>query len=242
MKKTFVILILIFVTQFFSFTLNAQEQIPQQTQAKEKYHNLYTINVFRFVLNDARFGIERPINERFTLRAVLGLKYNFGADSYINSPIWLIQPYYFTVSKGFCVGGGINYFFSEKKRFYVSTELYYDYYNFDDKLYKHGSGQDAETYSHLTSMQLYKTGVKILFGAKLKAISNDRMDLIFDVFAGVGLRYRKIEITTTAGIGQELTDDVSDLYKYDSPRFETEEYFIPTIHLGVLMGFSFKGN
>ncbi len=239
MKRTLAILSLLIITQFFTFTLNAQEQIQEQ----KTFKNTYTLNASRLLFNEARFGFERQFSELEAFRVILGIKYSFGAESFESFKIGFgTFPYHFKVSKGVYLGVGYNYTINEKKGVYFSTEWYYTFNYYNDKYYQRRSGEGADEYVSLESMRLQKYGLKFLFGKKTSKISNDKMALELDFFAGAGLQFRVNKITINERYSGGHTNDYSKLTKIDPPEIDTDKKFYPTIHIGLLIGVSFKGN
>lgn len=234
MKKSIYLLSLIFVTQFFVTSLFAQEQ---QTLEKASSKNTFTLNLSRLILNEARFGLERQITERQSFRASLGIKYPTKSESF---GIILFYPYHFPVSKGSYLGVGYNFVLGVKSRIYISPEIYYNYNYYDDKFYNHPSGQDDKSYTNLQSMQLHKTGIKVVFGKKVDIFSNEKMSLKLDFYAGFGMQYREEETTVSAYYSGGITDDYSQLTKKETPTTDISKEWYPTLNIGVLMGISFK--
>ena len=180
------------------------------------------------------------MSDREAFRVVLGLKYPTKAESFESMQVLFTFPYHFPVSTGVYLGLGYNYVLGVKSRIYISPEICYSYNYYNDKYYNHLSGQGAETYTHLQSMKLHKAGFKILFGKKVNIISNKKMDLEFDFYVGLGLQSRIEEITAFEYYGNGTTNDYSKLTKYDTPVVENNILFYPTIHIGLMMGISFK--
>ncbi len=236
MIKTIAIIALIFVTQFFSLTVFAQQQSQEENTSK----NTYTLNLGRIILNEARFGLERQISERHYFRTNIGIKYSNGEVSFDSYEISFLDfPSHYKVSRGVYLGLGYNYILGQKSRIYVSPEIYYSFNYYNDKYYNHSSGQDVETYTSLESMLLRKAGLKVLFGKKMDIVSNSKIKLGLDIFAGVGLQYRVNEITKKGIYRGGLATDYSDLDIIDPAVPETSNIFYPTFHFGVLVGISF---
>jgi hypothetical protein len=236
MKRTGFVLALIFTIFFITKGLSAQDQI----QAKRPQKKTLTFNPARLILNEVRFGYELQLSERHALRASLGYQYPTSKDSYGDLNMFLYRtPFYYTVSKGVYLGAGYNYVLGVGSRIYISPELYFCSNNFDRKYYHHSSGSNHEAYLSLESMKLRKTGLKILFGRKVRIFEGNKMGFEIDYFAGLGLQYRHEETTTFAWHGGSSSWPYSTLIKRDPPEISTERTWNETLNLGILISVHF---
>lgn len=237
MREFRIFILVFFIIQFFSHELNGQSKIEE----KPTYKNNITLNVGRLILNEARFGYERQIIERHTLRGVLGLQYPTASESFNSVPVVFgYAPYYYKVSKGIYLGAGYNYTLGIRSRIYISAEVYFNYNYYDNKYYHYCVGSDKDSYVSLESMDLKKTGLKILFGKKARIVSGSQIGLELDFFAGVGIQYRIEEITVFEKHNGSCDWDYSELYKIDPPEIKTYKDWYPTLHAGILIGMPFR--
>ncbi len=207
-----------------------------QDQEKESYKNNITFNVTRLALIEARFGYERHLSDRHVLRTTLGIQFPVSSNSF---PYHLYVPFYYVVSKGIYMALGYNYIFNPRKNLYVSAEAYYNYSYYDNKYYKHCTGHDGADYASLQSMQLQKSGIKLLLGKKATMLPRKDTRLQFDFFAGIGYQYRQEETTVFKKKGGCSIDGQYTYTEYDPPKKEISNRWWPTIHGGILLSFPF---
>ena len=183
MKKT----ILIFCSTILLLTAttgNAQ----QQGKTYKSYNNSLTVNLTRFILNEARIGYERKFTEHEAGRIVLGFQYPTSSTSFNTVPVGFgYAPKFYKVSKGIYAGVGYSYMFGKHLSAYVSGEIYFSYNYYNDKYYHYCVGMDMDSYVSLQSMNLNKTGLKILIGKKVRIVSGGKAGLELDIFAGAGI-------------------------------------------------------
>jgi len=232
MKNILFVSILFATLQLNSISLFSQEE------NKESYKNNITFNVTRLALLEARFGYERLMSERHLLRTTLGIQFPINSESFSYR---FYVPFYYTVSKGVYFSLGYNYIINPHSKLYLSTEVYINYSYYDNKYYEYCVGQSKESYVTLQSMQLRKSGIKLLIGKKLFNTSRKKNRLQLDIFCGIGAQYRQEDITifkkkvSTCDIDSE----VYDFHDYDPPQKEISIGWWPTLHGGILLSFAF---
>jgi hypothetical protein len=231
MKISACLLSMFLMIQIFTLDLKAQEESKEKTAFN---HNV-TIHLGRFLMNEARFGYERSLDELRAFRIVLGLQYPTSGESFNSNqfPFYDVIPSYYKVSKGIYIGAGYNKT-SAKYNLYTSAEIYFNYNAYDKKYYHFITGMNQDCYDSYESMKLFKTGLKVIFGRKTRLVSGNKMGLELDFFAGIGAQYRQKELTTF-----EYKAFYNSPYKYDPPKFEIIRSFYPTLHIGVLLGVPF---
>jgi len=235
MKNIIFLLSVIFVTQIFPTNIYGQEQ-----QEKKLLKNKITLNIGRLILNEARFGYERQLSERHILRTVIGLQYPTNSESFESIPYGIFySPFYYDVSKGIYLGIGYNYLLGIHSKIYLSSEIYFDYNYYDKKYYHYRVGMDMDSYVSLESMDLRKTGLKILFGKKASIISGRKVGLELDFFAGFGFQYRFKELTVFEKKNGSSSWDYSELFKKNPPEINTYKNWYPSLHVGILIGMPF---
>jgi len=237
MKRLILGILIVFIIQVSCTESYAQEKDNE----KITYKNKVTLNVGRLILNEARFGYERQLKERHTLRAVIGLQYPTSSLSFYSVPVGLgYIPDYYRVSKGIYLGVGYNYTLGILSKIYISTEVYYNYNYYDKKYYHFCVGMDMDSYVSLESMKLKKTGLKIIFGKKARIISGNKIGLELDFFAGLGIQYRIEELTIFEKSGGSCYYDYSELYIKDPPEINIYKKWYPTLNAGILIGMPFR--
>jgi hypothetical protein len=237
MRKLSLYLLIIIIIQIFTLTSYGQEKIKE----KIIYKNNLTLNVGRLFLNEARFGYERQLTQRHTARAIIGFQYPTEPKSFNSVPVGIgYAPYYYKVSKGIYLGAAYNYTLGVSSRIYISAEAYFNYNYYDKKYYHFCVGTDMDSYVSLESMNLKKTGLKILFGKKARIISGSKIGMELDFFVGFGLQYRIEELTIFEKSNGSCRWDYSELYKYDPPEITTYLNWYPSLHAGILVGMPFR--
>ncbi len=229
MKKT-ILFLCSTILLLTATTGNAQ----QQEKTYKSYSNSLTVNLTRFILNEARVGYERNLAEHHVARIVLGFQYPTSSTSFNTIPVGLgYVPNYYKVSKGIYTGIGYNYMFGKHLSAYVSGEIYYSYSYYNDKYYHYCVGHGGDSFVALQSMNLNKTGLKILIGKKVRIVSCGKAGLELDIFAGAGVQYRHEALTIFERRYGGCNYDYSDLYKLDPPEKHNYINWYPTLHLGV---------
>jgi hypothetical protein len=240
MRKLRIFLFLFFIIQFLSIESHGQDTIKEEI----RYKNNITLHVGRFVLNEVRFGYERQLTGRHTLRAILGFQYPTDPESFNSIPVifpfFTYPPDYYKVSKGIYIGTGYNYTLGTRSRIYASAEVYFSYNYYDKKYFHLCVGSDTDSYVSLESMRLKKTGLKILFGKKVRIKSWNKIGIELDFFIGFGIQYRLEELTIFEKKNGSCHWDYSELYKKDPPENETYRNWNPTVNAGILIGVPFK--
>lgn len=230
MKNNLPVVMILCIFLFGSNLIMAQEET-------KSYKNALTFNITRLALMEARFGYERPLSERHILRSSLGIQFPVSSTSF---PYYLYVPFYYPVSKGGYIAVGYNYIFNPRKKLYVSTEAYYNYSYYDDKYFLFCTGQDKENYVNYQSMDLKKTGMKLLIGKKISVSPKKDTRLQFDFFAGIGVQYRVEEITIfKKKQGECSVEGQYDFRTYDPPEKDISYEWWPTIHGGLLLSLPF---
>jgi hypothetical protein len=190
MNKTTFLFLIILLGSCLTNKVNAQEQ----TQRTKTLKNTITLHSGRLLFNETRLGYERLYTDLNSWRVVLGLQYpgesNSLATGYEIFPI----PKYHRVSKGIYIGAGHNHILGVRSRVYVSTEVYFNYNSYD-KIYHSESGASNDSYVALESMDLTKTGIKLLFGKKARILTASNIGLELDFFAGFGLQFMNKKLT-----------------------------------------------
>ena len=227
---------IITATIFIAFFFMHSGHIMAQKKEFKTYKNNLTINLTRFILNEARFGYERSFSERHIGRIVLGFQYPTSSESFNSGTLALgYSPNYYKVSKGIYTALGYNYILGKHSRIYVSGEVYFSYNYYDKKYYHDCEQHGGDSYVALQSMQLKKTGLKILFGKKARLVSGNKMGLELDFFAGIGVQYRYEKLTEFEKQYGSCNYDYSDLYTFDPPEEYYSKYWYPTLHAGILV-------
>ena len=194
------------------------------------------LNLGRFILNEARFGFERKLSDRNSVRAVVGVQYPTTQTEFESIPVLTAHlPNHYRVSRGLYLGMGYNYYFGNKRNIYLSSELYYNYSYYDKKYYRCSLGGSHDSYVALQSMKLYKTGLKLLFGKKATIISGKKVGLELDFFVGLGVQYRVEEITIYQKESGNSHYDYDELYDVNPPEVETHNNIYPTLHGGIMV-------
>jgi len=236
MKKTTYLLSIILAIQVFTLNLNAQEN----KQENKTYRNNLTLNVGRLFLNEARLGYEKQLTERHAFRTIIGFQYPTSSVSFNSVALGPGHvPNYYKVSKGIYLGLGYNYTLGIQSRIYLSAEAYFNYNYYDKKYYHYCVGMDMDSYVSLESMNLKKTGIKIIFGKKARILSGNKIGLELDFFAGIGIQYRIEELTIFEKSNGSCSYDYSELYVKDPPEINTHKNWYPTLHAGILLGMPF---
>jgi len=239
MRELRIIVLVFFIFQFLSIKSFGQDKTKEETT----YKNNITLHVGRLFLNEVRFGYERQLTERHTLRAILGLQYPTDSKSFNSITTifpFFTPPNYYKVSKGVYIGAGYNYTIGTRSRIYVSTEVYFNYNYYDKKYYHYCVGMDKDSYLSLQSMTLRKTGIKIIFGKKARIISGSKIGLELDFFAGFGIQNRLEKLTIFEKSNGSCHYYYSELYKKDPPEINTYKNWYPTLNAGVLIGMPFR--
>lgn len=218
--------------QFYSINIYSQDTIREI----HSFNNCITLDLGRFLWNEARFGYQRHISERHALRVSTGLQYptSSGFTNYSATYGEGYEPYYNLVSTGIYFGSGIFVFDKKGLGYYLSIEAYYNYAFFNHKYYIYDGYTSDDDFETLESMRQSKTGIKILLGNISNVFSIGKMSIVFDVFAGVGVQYRLRYITK-----EEYRIEGYDWQPYIPLHKETHENIYPTFHAGLLLGIPF---
>ena len=208
----------------------------ENERLKAENKNIISFNITRLILCEARFNYERQISPRHIASISAGIQFpvseTFKRVSYI--------PFYYPVSKGIYIGLGYKYIIVPSKQIYLSPEFYYNYSYYNNKYYRHCTGQDKENYVSQQSMDLSKAGLKLLIGRKQSSTPNKNTRIKFDYFIGIGVQYREEEITIYQKKQGECSVDGQYQYiDYDPAQVEYSKGWWPTLHGGLLIGLSF---
>ena len=221
-----------------SMTLESYSQ--NQFKDKNSFKNTIKLNTGRLILNEARFSYERQLSERHTLRTVIGFQYPTSQTEFRSVTVGVVYiPNYYKVSKGIYIGAGYNYLLGTHSRNYISAEMYFNYNYYDNKHYRLCAGGSHDSYVSLQSMNLNKTGLKIIFGKKATIISGSKIGLELDFFVGMGIQYRIEELTIYQKQSGSCSYDYNELYHIYPPDIETNKNWYPTLHAGILIGMTF---
>lgn len=237
MKELKITIVIMLLFQLISIETNAQEEKNKQIN----YKNRITINAGRLILNEVRFGYERLLNNRHSLLAILGLQYPTSSTSFRSVPVGLgYLPNYYQVSQGIYLGAAYSYIVGPRSRTYISAEMYFNnnYYNY--KFYHYCVGMDMDSYVSLESMNLRKTGLKVIIGRKIRIFSGSDIGLELDLFAGMGIQYRQEKLTVYKRLYGSCNWDYDELHELNTPEINTHENWYPTLHLGILIGVPFN--
>ena len=237
MKRIVFVISIVFFIQTQSFESFSQDQ----TQDEKSYKNYVTFNITRLILMEARFGYERHLSERHVLRSTLGLQYPISSESFSSINFLPAHiPFYYAVSNGAYFALGYNYIIRQRSNLYVSTEVYFNYSYYDEKYYKFCVGTDHDSYVSLQSMQLKKSGIKLLIGKKANILPGQKTRLQFDIFAGIGFQYREEEITIFKKKQGECSVEGQYSYEdYNPHEKEISNRWWPALHAGILIGMPF---
>ena len=234
MKKPFLMGLLILL----SINCLAQKEVDEKKPLK----NTVTFNVLRLVYNEARFGYERKLGEKFNIRGVFGLQYPTKSDEYSSSePLgYYHTDNFYLVSKGLVLGIGVNHFFDETSRFYWSLEALLGYYYYNKKYHRLCTGMSSYNYLSLESMNFTRATAKVLIGKKHTVFKGKRGGLELDLFAGLGVK-REIKNEEMFGIIYGKCDsNIEDIVISATPdKRRPSKSWLPSINAGVLIGLPF---
>ena len=233
MKKFLLILIVTFVIHVLPIQLYSQEQ----NQVIQTKNNILTINVTRLFLNEARFGYERQLSERHSIRPVFGIQFATSSDEIKSISLGLASiPFYYSVSKGYYLGLGYNYIVGKHLRLYISTEIYYNYSYYNNKYYRHCDKlMDIDSYVSLQSMDIKKTGIKFIFGKKVRLLKGEKVNLELDIFARIGIQYRIKNLSIYEKLSSSCSYGISELNEINPPEIKSSKKWDPTINTGLLI-------
>jgi hypothetical protein len=233
MKRTTIATVLLLILTIINPLISQDDQV-------KNYKNAFTFNITRLALLEARFGYERSLSEQHKLRLTLGLQFPVSSESFKSIGSLADVPYYYMVSKGIYVSAGYIFMFSKKSRFYISPEIYYNYNYYNNKYYRFAAGTDHDSYISLQSMNLKKSGLKILIGKKISLSPKKTTRLQLDFFGGIGIQYRQEELTTyEKDMGTSYMSDYNDPIIYNPPLQENSNNWYPTLHGGLLISLPF---
>lgn len=213
------------------------ESYSQDTLREEQsFNNSITLDLGRFLWNEARIGYERRTMEKIWWRFTIGFQYptSESFENYSQNYGYGYEPFYNRVSTGIYVGTGISAFIKEGFGKYISLEAYYNFAFYDHKYYIYTSAHTPDDRETFESMRQSKIGVKILYGKKFRDLSIGNADFEVDIFTGVGLQYRLRYITE-----EEYLDQDGILRPFNPPQKKTHENLYPTLHIGFLIGIPF---
>lgn len=227
-------IIAIILLQVLPLSAFSQDTIRKEQTIK----NCFTLDLGRFVWNEARFGYERLIKDDFWWRFIVGFQYptseSFENASFTYSYGHGYEPMYNRVSTGIYLGTGISVYMKDGSDRYISIEPYYNYAFYNQKYFNYNSSHSPDDKVSLESMRQSKTGIKILYGKKFREQSIGKARFEMDMFAGVGIQYRLRDITQFEYLGQD-----GIFRPYDPLRKEEHENVYPTLHVGLLIGIPF---
>lgn len=120
-----------------------------------------------------------------------------------------------------------KYYHRKRRDFFIEVVLFTSYYWFDNKYTK---CNNVEGYSfdglRTESQELY--GFKLLVGQTESIYKKNKHAIVFEYFAGLGLRYTSKHYSTQFGTVNEKYYD----YKYDEFN-----YYYPVMHTGLKIGY-----
>ena len=126
------------------------------------------------------------------------------------------------------IGLNSKYFLSEKRTFFLEANIFFRHWWFDNK---YGKFDNVEGYRFdgLRTERQNVYGLKLYIGHSFSIKSEQKVKPIFDLYSGIGVRYKEYEFETYNG----TVLDVYHNYKKDIGN-----YWTPTLHLGVKIGLS----
>lgn len=231
----------IIIVSFLIFAPLLESFSQEQSQQIRQKNNSLTINVTRLFLYEIRLGYERKISERHSIRPIAGIQFASSANDFKSIPAALFRfPFYYKVSKGYYLGHGYNFIIGKHSRIYLSTEIYYNKSYYDKKYYRYCVGSGKDSYVSLQSMDLEKTGIKLLVGKKQTIVNGQKVNLEFDFFAGIGIQHRLEKLTTFEKQFGGCSYDIPGLHEIKPPIVDNSNKWYPTINIGVLIAMPFS--
>jgi len=183
-----------------------------------------------------RIRYERRISKSIGLVGELGYKIPNGQNRFTDATFFVYYPYSNPVATWYHATLGMLFYMGKKERFYISTELYYTYKFYENKLYVTANMPGYYCGSYTADIKqtsyLNNIGAKMLFCFKIPLLKPHHKVIPYvEPYFGAGLRYKYeliIEHSKRDCHYQEL---------------EPETYFkkglYPILHGGFRIGVSF---
>ncbi|MEZ5072099.1 MAG: hypothetical protein R2751_14365 [Bacteroidales bacterium] len=220
---------LLFSLFFLPGAAIAQAEIEKSWEPQQALN----VSVGRTFLCEARVGWENRSSETRSNCYELGLKFpvtnTFGSySSTIGSGGELSL---FTVTSGIHLGRGIKWQRGEKGKAYTKAVVYHDFNFYRHKQFEFDAGVNSACYDSDESMLQFRPGAKLLFGSSSQNDPRRKTRTYTEVYCGIGVQYLYRVKTIYS-----QTWESSELVSYDPPRKETSGSFLPTFHLGWILG------
>jgi hypothetical protein len=191
------------------------------------YHkNFVGVTLTELVFTDIRINVEHRIQPEHGVKIDLGYKpaYKSYTDATnIDLGLKPTQWCYRNTAQWIYVGVGYRFYFGHKKLVYVSPELFYKSGSADEIAFTYGlvnSSTITNDYS-IRSMRANITGMNFLIGKRMRIEYNDQVQLGFDMYLGVSMRYRNVHETI-------FGSTVASYYHDSSPNIGIPFDIIPT--------------
>jgi hypothetical protein len=220
------IIITVFILVLYSTNSNAQDTC--------RLNYRITTIPFQYLFNDYSFTFEKVFSNRRTLGLTLGYRPStqnggeistrglFGHYSY--------GDFFNPLDNAITIGINSKYYFSKYNNLFIDGNLFYRLWWFDKKNSKYINGENLdESWSGIRTERQNVYGLKLLFGNTFQIRTNIKIKPVIDLYGGVGLRYKTCRFETFNG-----TFYNSLFLPY---KLETENYWAPSVHLGLKVGF-----
>ena len=228
---------------FFCFSAHAQniDTLRKST--------IITINSTQLLFNEIQITFEKFLNKGNSIEIGLGYKiprkvnkietlnYEYPSFSYeMELPFINFSKSYYA-----CLTYKTYLRRSLLRSQFLSLSAFYRYYDFDNQIIYHISGDNGTIYYDSLSTRQYNTGLKLMTGKRILVFSfSEKLNCIFDVFYGLGLR---VKSTRNVHYGQAEARPyyTSDAMKfYPNPVTNSNVAFTTSAHFGINIGLQWK--
>jgi len=229
--KTYIILFFFFVLVFSGLLVKSQDTLSE-IYVKRHY---FSVDVGRFILNEARFSLEIEKNVMRAHGFNFGIKYK-GIKRYGLNDLYAVYgiPFYYRVTKGVYFGYTATNITGKKNRVYLTFEPSIGYYYYNDINYHTMKESSPVIYNE--SAKFIKLGVSYMVRYKFGVNDNKYGGAFGDIFIGLGLMlyYMDFDIYSEE---YAYKYEPNENTTYQPPKKETYIFPYPLIRLGMHLGF-----
>lgn len=220
MKKQ-LILLLIFVLNGSNFSFGQNDSLKFKLRFA-----LYT-DVLLNLLNENNIGVEVKFNPRFSVGASyhrIEPSFHFGNHLFIANH----DEFPGRVYEGWGLKANVKYFLERKENYYIQASLKYKVLHYDSARFFDGDGDKGSTEFTRINENATLFGTDLLLGYEIIFLRH----VYFDVFGGLGYRFRSRKYTTiyTTNKGITPAPPYGDYWVH-------QNYISPV--LGLKLGFCF---
>lgn len=214
--------------------------------------NIISFNATNVLIREITVSYERFISHKSSFELTTGVKIPKNTDKAVREGqydlVHLFLPYEYSHNVS------LSYKLSLRKRQkngitqpnyhvygpYISVSTSYRYRAYENKCYEEIWGTGSASFARIDSKNQNIYGLNLVIGQRYILFSlNERLNILVDVFTGLGVQYRKINNTIYASeVGG--SHSCEQIPWYSTPRMYNRDQIAPSFHIGAKIGLGLK--